>query len=263
MEKDGKIVSEYMTDEYTEFVKLLRKWYGEGLIDPEFLLLKGNQVFERFINSRVGTYSINMWICDPNNNNYKALKEKTPEAELKMIVPPKGPNGDRGCQRVLPGETRFLCISSKAPQPELLMKLLNYVTTDEGHNLSAYGIEGVHFRYHADENRIEEIPPYNDRVEKNKLGPLRLISVTDRRWAPKEVIEAISMTEKYGEYSAFYGQVPAMAEYADVNKIMNEATIRIIIGEAPLEELDTARQKWLKEGGEIITQQVNEAKGIK
>jgi len=101
------------------------------------------------------------------------------------------------------------------------------------------------------------IPPYDQRVEQEKLGIFNVISIADRRWAPDVVLENIKTTSKYSIDSAFYGFTPAMSKYPDLEKSVIETCARVITGAGPLSEIADMQQKWLNNGGAEETAEVN------
>lgn len=258
IKKGNEVVRSSMTEEFKEAVKLIKKWYEEGVIDPEYITYKNANIKENLINSKWGTTCRNMWWLNPDNPVLKTLLQKTPDAELKIIVPPKGETGARGgAVSSDPGGGRKAVVSSECPYPDKLMKLVNYGCTDEGFDIASYGIEGTH--YNLVDGRIQFIEPYNKREEQEKLGNTRIIGMIDRRWAPPVLRQAIAACAKYTIDSEFYGSVPAYAEYPDIAKIVDEAVVKVITGQTSVDELDKMQQRWYENGGDVITEQINEA----
>ncbi|HIW34894.1 MAG TPA: sugar ABC transporter substrate-binding protein, partial [Candidatus Paenibacillus intestinavium] len=49
-------------------------------------------------------------------------------------------------------------------------------------------------------------------------------------------------------------------KWSNLKKIEDEAFLKIIMGSAPIEEFDTFVEKWKQQGGDQITEEVNELK---
>jgi len=256
MQAGDRLVAKHMSPNYKDFLRTVRDWFEEGLIDPEFVVSKEPQLQQKFINSKAGTRGYFWFWVDPGSPLNNALRDASPSAELKMIVPPKGPLGQRGVQKSSPVSAPAV-ISNKCPQPEMLMQLLNYLASEEGHNLAKFGIEGENFTYDATANRINLIPPYDKQAEFQKLGAVEFFLITDRRWANEATLKAVGMTNTYAIPSEFYGQVPAMANAANLDKDITETRIKYIMGQIGMDEVDRMRERWLANGGQEITDQVN------
>ncbi len=258
--QDGKAVAGHMTDEFVDAVSLLRDWYDEGIIDPEFIVMNEQQLKEKTSRGLIGTRGGTMWWTNPQGAVSAALAEAVPGAEIEMAIPPKGPEGHRGVVATMPGGNTFFMISAETPYPRSLMKLIDFIFSEEGAMRVQYGEEGTHHIYHEEKNRIEMIPPFDKwGYFFRELGNARFIQVTDRRWAPEKVIESIAMTSKYVYRSAFYGEVPAFREYPDLSKDIDKSIVEVISGAKPVSELRAMQQRWLKNGGEEMTSQVNAA----
>lgn len=255
VKRGDQVVATHMTEEYKQALKLLSEWYAEGVIDPEFIITKGKDHKEKYSKGIIGTSGHHMWYVAKKNAVNQSLVSSFPDAELKMIMPPKGPEGHRGLERRKPGGGGSALISSKAPDPEVAMMLLDYVMSEEGANLVQFGFEGEDYTYDQENNKVNLL--YDGQIQSAK-GTARIISVTDRRWVESEILEAISMTEKYTILNEFYGMVPAMGEYAELLKLVEETTIKVIVGQLPLEAVDDMQQRWLKNGGDKVTEQVNQ-----
>ena len=68
-------------------------------------------------------------------------------------------------------------------------------------------------------------------------------------------------TNKKEVFSLIYSQTDSMASrWANLEKIEQEAFMKIIMGKEPIEYFDTFVQEWLKQGGEKITAEVQEAR---
>lgn len=94
--KDSKIVDGSAQPELKDGLKLLRRWYDMGIVDPEFVVDDSKIWHNKFIDGRVGFYGRTVWWVNPNGLATNALREKTPNDGIKLLKPPVGPNGSRG-----------------------------------------------------------------------------------------------------------------------------------------------------------------------
>ena len=55
IKKDGKIVWGGIQPEAKEILKTLRKWYADGLIDPDYVMnAQGDGIMTKFLNGKIG-----------------------------------------------------------------------------------------------------------------------------------------------------------------------------------------------------------------
>lgn len=151
---EGELIPKYEHPEFKNCVDLLRQLYAEGLIDPEYTV--------RDIPSRdelVSTDKVGIVLATGNESTKltKSLRANGFEsAILGQIDPILGVGGQH-----IPGRFPFstsMAISSTAEDPEACMMFIDYLFSDEGIELTNFGIEGVHFERVDGEPRLLE--PY-------------------------------------------------------------------------------------------------------
>ena len=258
--RDGKAVKGFMTEEFVQAVAVLQQWYKEGLIDPEFPVMNSKNLEEKMVNSKIGVLFAGAWHQDSADPREQSLRAVVPDADLVTFAPVEGPAGMRGNPPAF-GSWRTLVISATCEQPELLMQLLNWFSLDvENWLLSENGIRGVHWDW--DENgKFKRIPPYDVATNLYAEGfanPTRLQTMTDRRYNTQDVVKAIAITNQYLLTNEFWGTVPAMADYPDLESDVAATTLKVIQGELDVSELYAMQQRYLSRGGQQIQDQVNE-----
>lgn len=134
------------TEEYRDFLKFWRKMYEEKILDPETLIQDGDQARAKFFRGESYVLTINyQGLADIINTN----KMQEEEAELYFLTTPAGPKGKLN---VTSGAGRLengIMISKNALE-ELgekdFIKMLRFIDwlwySDEGHELSQWGVEG-------------------------------------------------------------------------------------------------------------------------
>lgn len=259
-ERDGILVKGYMTEEFKQAVAVLRDWYAEGIIDPEFPVMAGNNLEEKLINGTLGTAFSHAWMQDSADPREQSLRAVYPDADLVTFAAVEGPDGARGNPPSF-GSWRTLVISATCEQPELLMQALNWFALDvENWLLSENGVRGVHWDWDENGNFVR-IAPYDEatvRYAEGYANPTRMQTMTDRRYNTVDVINSIATSNRYLLENAFWGTVPAMAEYPDIETDVAATTLKVIQGEMALEELDAMQQRYLDRGGKAIQDEVNE-----
>lgn len=257
--RDGKLVKGFMTQEFKDAVAVLRQWYAEGIIDPEFPVMSGTNMEEKLVNSTVGSAFSHAWVQDSADPREQALRAVHPEADLVTFAPVEGPSGQRGNPPSF-GSWRTIVFSANNSNPELLMKSLNWFAQDvENWLLSENGIRGVHWDWDANGNFVR-IKPYDDantRYAEGFANPSRIQTMTDRRYNTPDVISSIATTNQYLLENQFWGTVPSMAEYPDLETDVAATTLKVIQGELATDALDAMQARYLERGGQIIQDDVN------
>ena len=137
---------------YKDYVQMMRDWYAEGLIDPNFMT---NDAKIAASNDYMGTgkagagaslwgYAADLLNTDYHFNddeNFYLIGAKNP-------VLTKGAKSYSGYNGSAIGSP--IIISATSKNPELACRWLDYLYTEEGMILNQYGIEGV--TYTEDEN---------------------------------------------------------------------------------------------------------------
>ena len=257
--RDGKAVKGFMTDEFKAAVAVLRDWYAQGLIDPEFPVMASNNLEEKLINSNIGVAFSHAWMTDSADPREQSLRAMVPEADLVGFSSVKGESESYGIPPSF-GSFRNIVISAQCKDPDALMKALNWFAMDvENWLLSENGIRGTHWDWDVDGN-FARIEPYNDPVKRYEEGfanPTRIQTMVDRRYNTQDVISAIATFNAHVIDNAFWGTVPAMTEYLDIETDVAVTTLKVIQGELALEELDAMQARYLERGGQMIADQVN------
>ncbi len=181
LQLDGdKVVSGVLSDGYGDYLKTMRQWYSEGLIDPNFTSYN-------FFLDTPGSIQNNQHVLYSQilsaftGNNYFRMHMTDNEAEfLQPIAAPKLKAEDEPIQqgeRIIAKDSIFITTSCK--NPELAAKWLDFQYSKEGEMLNWYGIEGV--TYTVDE---QGVPQFTDMVLHNekKLPPNEVLQKYALNW---------------------------------------------------------------------------------
>lgn len=261
-ERDGQLKQGYVLPETKEVLKLLNEWYKEGLIDPEYLLMEQKQLEEKVVNSKVGVFEGSAFDVDPKQPLINSLRNVTPAGTFTLLTPPKGPEGKFAWPEVGPSYGDIRAVSADIEDPDKLFQLLDWSASDEangGFNLVTYGIEGEHYKYDKEKNRIDMlVDSYSTLYKEGYSNPVRMVQVVDRRWMSDEGLNAMEVSNKYTLSNPFWKTVPAQIEYPDITKLWSEYFAKIVVGDLPVDKFDEFIDKYYKQGGRKIEEQVNE-----
>ncbi|TPE69793.1 extracellular solute-binding protein [Halalkalibacterium halodurans] len=262
---EGKLMPEFMTDEYVETMNYMKSLYDEGLINTEFPVTSKEQQQELFMTGRAGIYVGNM--VDARNLRDKA-KDINPEMEVAITNRIAGPDGE---DRVWAqgGHNGIFAIPKSSVETEAELKRIlaffDRIAEEDVYNLMAYGIEDVHYETIDGE--------YFERIEEN---------LDD--WAA-EVQPLVSLVAREMNYLKAYGD-PLYEEYerltednneiivtnpaeplfsptytergTELQKIIDDATYKYILGELDEDGFEAEVERWLTNGGESIIEELNE-----
>lgn len=246
-----------MQPEFKEFIETMHRWYANGLIDPDFAITNRELQDARMTNHELGT--VHSW-AGSGLGAYLDLMKDDPEFKLVGVQPPslnKGeiaPLGQVG-NRFVP--TYIAAVTTKAKDPEKIVRWLDFAYGPEGHMLFNFGVEGLTYEMK------DGYPTYTDLIMNNPDGlPVSQAMashfraswggpfVQDMRYyeqyASSEVQqEAISNWSKR-ENKIAMPTVTLTAEesqtlsrvMSDVNTYADEIVIKMIMGAEPIDNFD-------------------------
>ncbi|WP_168121801.1 extracellular solute-binding protein [Paenibacillus sp. HB172176] len=265
--KDGKLIAmQAQTEELKAFIGFLRKAYDEGVLDKNFLVMKPADARKKLWNGQVGIQRVNanevLRLDEPN------IQKNAPEAELVQMDPPAGPTGIRALQTDGMGQLKVV-INAKTDEKkqQRILKLLDYMLSDEGYDLIKEGVEGVDYKKNDD--------GVFEKLDTKFAGNLLSINFFRRadtgiqlhKYSDPDYVKAVegwlANNDKYdwpnyGQGLAIETEVYNTVNFATLNSKWMSSMVKVITGQAPLEEIDSAVKDWLAGGGEQLTQEVNE-----
>ena len=273
-EKDGKIVYGPVEDGSLEAVTLLNKWYKEGLLDPEFMINKFDNVKEKWANDQALVTETYWWEFLPKEAFFdgRLYETKKDDADFSNIVadPPKGPEGNMGITQANPVSNAGLCFGKQLEaQPEKIKKYLqvfNDVFDRENMDYINYGIEGETYHYNQ-ETGVEWIPPYDQEEKRDEYGIG--LYMFPRCFNDYDLLAKYVTQPKYLElrqdaqtHGIGVGDVieplyrPVYDDKVEIlDKIYKNAHIDFITGARDLSEWDTFTQEWMDAGGKEVLEE--------
>ena len=173
---DGVVKCGFFEEGFKEYLELMSKMYAEGLIDPDFMstvnalgmLGADSDARSRLLNDKIG-----IWTDHYNNLVfYDSSNAVDPDFRVEPAYFPTLEEGDvvRCGGYMTPIEIAHYSVSPTCEDVELLCQWMDYSFTDEGIELSNWGIEGETFERTADGNvytdMILDNPDYNSEEAK-------------------------------------------------------------------------------------------------
>jgi putative aldouronate transport system substrate-binding protein len=262
-QKDGKVHYSPAEPAYRDFLITMRKWYREGLIDPDYVSQTERQFDARMTNNLVGAYA------GYNGGGLARFtsmnKQRYPGFRLVATPYPSGPGSNGKHYLTWPEAGQIYsgigaALSTRNRHIVETIKFLDYGYSKEGGLALSYGREGLSY------TMVDGQPRYTDLVMHNpKLSVAEAIYaharvqsaplVQDARYL-RQFYTLPEQTEAIATWAAASPELlmPAIeVEAADARKfnaIMSdlklyiaEMTTRFIVGREPIENFDLYLKK--------------------
>ena len=283
-DKDGKLVYAAVQSENKEALKLLNKWYNDGVLDPEFITGENSGGYwalsHSFINGRIGYTSHGNYYHwkpasaegDEVGANLIELSKTNPAAELIYGLPPTGPDGKMGVPKYNSFADVYTVFGKQLEdEPDKMNKILQIAeymggTSFENYATTTLGIKGEDWDLNADGAPVGINGGAIDYTKLETMGA---------NWAiiPVTLLEYETQVQKYraefckankfdigGVQSAFLPALPSEPKYlTELQKMETEAYIAIITGDKPVDYFDQFVDAWNKAGGQQLVTEANEA----
>jgi putative aldouronate transport system substrate-binding protein len=271
---DGKPVIADIQPEAKEALKLLAKWYKDGVIDPEFVTKENTGGYwalsQAFMNGRLGITGGAMFyhympetVTGTAGKCYSETLKVNPDIKMSFGVPPVGPDGKSGTASwgAMGEGIGITTKAAKDPKKvELLLKMLDDAYNEENIEYTKtvmYGKEGVDYK--IENGKLSRLN--NDMKELNKKG---IVVFPGSVVVQKEVNSGLyEFADKVASYDSITNSgLPvgdATEKYgAQLSTLKQEAYMEIITGVKDIDYFDEFVKKFNKSGGEEIQKEIEE-----
>lgn len=255
MIKDGKAVFAPILPETKEFLTTMAKWYTEGLIDSEFITREDTNNYH-ILNNKAGATCYWTGYVAAQNVNEEVLAND-PDTNWQVIQPPvltAGQEPKTYSQQAAVVNYSW-GISSSAENAVDIIKMFDYVYSDEGSMLFNFGIEGESY------DMVDGEPQYTDSIINGDGGTVS--------WIRKNGLQALIGMRQLPEYEAascvnediktqlfnyidndyFYPINPTLtlteaeqeiydAKMSSIKTYVDEELLKFFIGTRPIDEFD-------------------------
>jgi putative aldouronate transport system substrate-binding protein len=280
-DKNGELVFGPAQPELKDALAYLRKWYADGVLDPEFITGENTGGYwalsHAFINGKIGVslrggeskWTPTLTEGDKDTLHVGELRKVNPDAADKIVLglPLIGPSGERGgvfkWNGILPQRVFGVQLEDQPEKMQKVMEIMNWaVSSFDNYLLASFGVEGEHWENTGvgftratfiDETTFEDFgggamwKPNGPFEFQNMMSdPVRM----DWKYAHE--------LDKFGINSQLMAPLPSAIKYQEeLKKIQEEAFISIITGDKPLDYYDEYMEKWWNSGGETLTTEAN------
>lgn len=257
--EDGQIKFGPIEQGFKDFLSLFHSWYAQGLLDKNIATIDSKALDAAMTSGAAGA---TVWNTGGGIGKWQPiLSEKDAKAELVAAPYPVLNKGDKPKFGQLDNPytgNGSVAITTKAKDPVLAVKMLDYAYGEEGHMLSNFGIEDVSYKM------VDGYPKYTDLVMNNpdKLTPSQVMSLYFRASYSGPFVQDKRYMEQYAGTPAQFDAITIwqqtdMAQYklpplnptpeessefakimTDVNTLVDEMTLKIILGAEPVDNFE-------------------------
>ncbi|MGO4500778.1 ABC transporter substrate-binding protein [Paenibacillus sp. 2RAB27] len=250
--------------EMKQFVTYLNKMYQSGALDKDFATNKVADHKDKFVANKVGIAEFVPG--ELLTTSFQTLKKAQPNAAIAQVIPPKGPDGKQGTTTNSMTTAKVVINNAiDKDKQQRILKMLDYMVSDEGYDLIKNGIENVHYK--SDNGKIVKLDAYDkERPQLLSIWFFRRFDplIQMHKWEDPNLVKQL---EAWNANNAKYPWQNQGAEVLtesqsklgpNIDQKWIAAITKIIMGQAPVDSVDQAAADWLKNGGEQITKDVNE-----
>ncbi len=293
IEENGRLVPGEISDKTKEGLSVLSRFYKEGILNAEFPLYDYDKLKEEVLNEKLGIVIAPFWEYDSMIGNEIAKNQDSKWITAPIPVSP----GTKGTLMNTVSIEKYWVISRKCENPKEIIKLFNLFSEfetdypDEARVKNGFIWEWAAAQYFDPDDIDEMYETFNRQIATGDLVTPpkvtnRLLSYwedckdyyewkenggtypanndwgiymarvdDDGAWA---TVRKLVEEGKY-EWNRYYGfPTDVMNSRQDVlNKMTEETFLKIVMGEAPIEQFEEYREKWLELGGMELMEEVN------
>lgn len=265
-EVDGELVPyQAQLEELEAYIGFMRKAYEEDVLDKDFMLHSD----WRDANVRLSDGIAGIEYVNPNSTHRKEeldVKEHDPNAKLTYFDPPAGPTGERTTP-TRPGYFKKVINGNVSDaKAHRILSILEWNVT-EGYDITRHGLEDIHYKIH-DDGTVEELDAWEEHQ------PADIGTALLRAWNPlhraywwlgedfeKELGDRYEWLEEFTWVDDNPGLISDTNTEigAQLNAEFEQILTEVVVGQREMDDVETAVNAWLENGGNDIIEEINEA----
>lgn len=259
--KDNKIIPSFMTDEYLQTMKWLRKMYRENLISPDFTITKTTQIVPDLVDKE----KTGLWLAyrlpglsDPvlkaKQNDDSSIKRE----DIYDFAFLKDSHGNEKIAAETGISGGFAFPKKSVTTEERLNDLLgvfNIIHSEKGQILINNGVPGIHFDLIDGKYAKAKDPDVFNR-EVSPIGQLGTSGMKAYIIADDDISIRLNMARRTFSNDGMIFDVTATlssnsysSNYTTLLKIISDAQFKFIMGEIDEAGWEKAIEEWKKAGG--------------
>lgn len=285
--RDGEIVYGAVQPEMKEALKRIKKWYEDGIIDPEFITGENKGGYwalsHAFTTSKIGytthggPYKYIPEFKDdatgtivPVGPNLDELLKLVPNAQVTIGAAPIGPDGHRGSWKGNSWDGKFIGFGAHlAEEPDKLSKLIDFTNYVECSDpdvtfIARNGLEGVHWKMDGEKlnvlvDQITDLSADGAHVLISSMDDPNTNLITGAKKMWYDYLDGNGCNDN-GLEPLLMPILPSESKYkTDLDSLVDEAYIMMIASNVDIDSyFDNFVQSWMDAGGEILTEEANQ-----
>lgn len=269
--QDGRVIPSFMTDEYLNTLKWLRKMYEEKLISPDFAITKTTQVVPDIVDAEKTGLWLSYKLPGLSDPVLTAKQKDNPDisrADVFEFTFLKGPDG----KEKIAAETGIaggFAFAKRSVRDESrlrdLLGVFNVIQSQQGQVLINNGVPGIHFEL-VQNRYAKTLDPAVFNREVSPIGQLGTSGSKSYIIADDDITIRLDTARNTYQNSSMISDITAPLASASFSS--NQTTLTRIISEAQfgyiMGELDDpgwyqAIENWKAAGGESAIEEFTDA----
>lgn len=269
--KNKKIIPSFMTDEYLQTMKWLRKMYEENLISPDFSITKTTQVVPDIVDKERTGLWLSYKLPGLSDPVLKAKQKEDPSIKREDVYEfafLKGPDGTEiiAAETGISGGFAFPKTSITTEERlQDLLQIFNVIQSQEGQILINNGVPNIHFDLIDGKYARAKDPEVFNR-EVSPIGQLGTSGMKAHIIADDDISIRLDMARRTFDSDGMIFDVTATlssnsfsSNNATLLKIISEAQFKFIMGEIDEAGWERAIEDWKKAGGSAAIEEFTAA----
>ena len=260
--QDGKVTPSFMTEEYFETLKWLRKMFEEKLISPDFAITKTTQIVPDIVDAERTGLWLGYKLPGLSDSVLASKQKENPELTREDIyeyVFLKGPDGGEriAAETGIAGGFAFpkQTVRDEARLRELL-GIFNVIQSRQGQILINNGVPDVHFKL-VENKYAKTVDPSVFNREVSPVGQLGTSGVKSYIIADDDITIRLDTARNTYEISSMISDITAplasasySTNHATLHGIISDAQFRFIMGDIDENGWKQAIENWKNAGGD-------------
>ena len=262
MEIDGKITHGAIQPGMKDALKFLNKMYRAKLIDPEFVTDNEARFKEKVIKGVIGSGTYRYFLMDTSNisNYYKPFKDNNPNAEMIEGGLLKGPaEKNPGVRSLSKRGWLKTAVTKESKNIDAAIRLLDWLTSDEGVMFVEYGIENEHY---TKQDGVVKSKLDDAKMKELGITQMLLARNTQYQHASKRFQELLKYAQSMGAPVVTDGLFTSEAsKVSELRKFTVSQYVKMITADGDIDAMfDEFVKEWNKRDGEVILGAFNKAR---
>ncbi|MCR5607030.1 MAG: extracellular solute-binding protein [Treponema sp.] len=270
-EQNGRLIPIHQTKEYKEALDWMKKMYEDGLIAPDWAVRDTATWADQVKKGEAGMFidvmdgSRRIWDYFVNNNVPSVVDASKP-AEMALVGPINGKT------LATSGYNGFLVVTKAAKtkaQVEACLHYIDKMCDNDMLLLASYGLKDINYEIDADGYLVD-----TDAKDPSAAKAYSALNQTqcfipskNTKPSPKQTdrkmkeLEVIRNNEQYAVFNPAISYLANSEAYATqgaiLDQLLSDARTQYICGQIDEKGLQSAFDKWNKQGGEAVINEVN------